>query len=116
MKIYMPFFAALGTPDLMAPDAPVQTWKNWIHDVLIISAAVLALFCIALAIIWAARGRNSRALEVQSAAPDTAENKSEVKTWFGFKKRRRKYKRRFPTLAESGGLPPKRTGSENQAG
>ncbi len=97
-------FSAIGAPDLMAPDAPVQTWKPWLHDVLIIAAAVLVLFCIVLALIWIIRGKRN-----SDPALNSLSGKAPDKGWLGLRKRHRKYKRRFPTLAETGGLPPKRT-------
>ncbi|MGC8830239.1 MAG: hypothetical protein ACP5MG_10720 [Verrucomicrobiia bacterium] len=105
------FFSALGSSDLMAPDAPVQNWKPWTQGALMIVAAVLVLFCLALAVIWAVKGRKSIQ---QFSVTAEAKNAAADNGWFGFKKRRRKYKKRFPTLAENGGLPPRRKNQDNQ--
>ncbi|MGC8744560.1 MAG: hypothetical protein ACP5T0_11840 [Verrucomicrobiia bacterium] len=108
----MLIFALAGAPDLTAPDAPSQNWRPWTNGVLVIAAAILVIFCLALAIIWAIKGRKT-AQQFAATSASEPNNSSDIKNWLGFKKRHRKYKRRFPSLAENRGLPPKRTERQN---
>ncbi len=105
---YIPFFLASTPSDLPVPATPVQNLSPWVYSVLIVVAAVLVLFCIALLIIWVFK--NSNKTEEKSDAPP---QNGQAKNWLGLKKQHRKYKRRYPTLADVGGLPPKRTESNN---
>ncbi len=105
---YIPFFLALTPSDLSAPVEPVQSLNPWVYSVLIIAAAVLTLFCIALTIIWIFKNRGE-SVENTNGSPENGQTKN----WLGLKKRHRKYKRRYPTLADVKGLPPKRSETNN---
>jgi hypothetical protein len=105
---YIPFFLALTPSDLSVPVEPVQSLNPWFHSVLIVVAAVLTLFCLALSIIWIFK--NSSKPEKQ---PNGSPENGQTKNWLGLKKRHKKYKRRYPTLADVKGLPPKRSESNN---
>lgn len=96
--------SAVNTADLLAPDTYPQPSSPWLSNVLIVLGIILALFCVALMIVWTFREKKPAI----ATDPIKNNNSSGEKGLFFQKHRHRKYKRRFPTLAEKGGLPPKK--------
>lgn len=105
---YIPLFLASTPPELPVPSTPAQNLSPWVHSIIIVAGSMLALFCVALAIIWIFKNGN-KTKENSDASPENGQ----AKNWLGFKKRHKKYKKRYPTLADVGGLPPKRTETNN---
>lgn len=99
--------SAVNVADLLAPDAPLEPSSPWLTEILIIIGLLLSLFCVALMIIWVFRERKPAIVAEQGVSHV---NSGSTGRWGTFisKRRHRKYKKRFPTLAEKGGLPPKK--------
>lgn len=90
-------------PDLNAPDAPVPIWKAWTKDffaIIILSLVILAFLAI---LAYLIRRKKTSTIKIDNRYEELEDDLS----LFNRKsKRKRKYKRRYPTLAETGGLPP----------
>ena len=108
MSVMNGILSAVNTAELLAPDTYPKPSSPWLSNILIILGLILALFCVALMIVWAFRERKP----LIATDPETKNDVTTKERGLFFQKsRHRKYKRRFPTLAEKGGLPPKK---ENQ--
>lgn len=99
--------SAINPADLFAPDAMEKPSSPWLSEVLIVLGLVLALFCVALMIVWVFREKKAEIVMETATKQDSSVSSTGLGALLN-KHRHRKYKRRFPTLAERGGLPPKK--------
>ncbi|MCX7872292.1 MAG: hypothetical protein N2487_03300 [Verrucomicrobiae bacterium] len=98
--------SAVDAADLL-PGALPEASNPWLSEALIVVGLILALFCVALMIIWALKEKKTVVATEKTTNHDNSNSSGGWGSFFS-KRHHRKYKKRFPTLAEKGGLPPRK--------
>jgi hypothetical protein len=109
--VISPIFAALDLPAALPPPTEAGTLNPQFHDAMLILSGGAAIALFAILIFFLIHKAKNPNLASASVAALPAHERSSL---FGSKRRRKKRFQRNPTLAETGGLPPRRQSASNQ--